>query len=428
MISEERLRNIFNNYKKRVIIEDLADSGVLKMSVRVSKNKFALANLRYDNDDFDINFYSLKEIHDKEVELYKKIYLNKKINGIFQFDSKFCKAVGKKVEKIPAFLDDMAQIIGRYVKVTNNENKSIMKILNSQNAVILSNDSAITKGRSLDEAFTTALVLEKVAQNYINLCILGKFKKINYIRAKLMNVGYKIYSKQNQQNKLIEINKGALVKEKNLNKIEEEEMQIRKQIIQAGKKLLISNLTQGTWGNISYRLDDKYMLITPKGLDYLSLGPEDIMKVDYFTMQYWGKTNLQPSGEAGIHAGMMRSRKDIKVCMHSHPTYSSVFSASNLDLPSQSEKMKKLVGENAKCSIYGLPSTKKLANNTIKAMKDRNACIMANHGIFAVGKDIETTFETIKIMEESSKKFIDNIINVDKKDSSKERIEYFLKN
>ena len=71
------------------------------------------------------------------------------------------------------------------------------------------------------------------------------------------------------------------------------ENELRNEIIRCGKELADSGLIQGTWGNISVRLDDKYMLVTPSGLDYLRLTPKDMVKVEIATLNYEGDLKIE---------------------------------------------------------------------------------------------------------------------------------------
>ena len=69
------------------------------------------------------------------------------------------------------------------------------------------------------------------------------------------------------------------------------EQTLREQLVEYGIKLVESGLVQGTWGNISVRLDDKYMLTTPSGLDYTRLTAEDMVKVDIQTLKHQPKNS-----------------------------------------------------------------------------------------------------------------------------------------
>lgn len=98
-----------------------------------------------------------------------------------------------------------------------------------------------------------------------------------------------------------------------------------------GKKLVETDLVQGTWGNLSLRLDEKYMMVTPSGLDYTRLTPSDMVKVDINSLEYAG--DLKPTSEKGIHGGIYGSRPDVGAVIHTHSKYCAVFAAARKAVP-----------------------------------------------------------------------------------------------
>lgn len=156
----------------------------------------------------------------------------------------------------------------------------------------------------------------------------------------------------------------------------------------AGVRMLEENLVQGTWGNISIRLDEKHALVTPSGLDYVVMTPDDLPVVDIETLEWTGPR--KPTSERKIHAAILRARPEINVVLHSHPTWGATFASTHLSLPAFNDKMKKYLLGDVRCAKYGLAGTKKLTKNTVAAMEGRNACFLANHGVFVCGKPWKT--------------------------------------
>ncbi|MFI3228902.1 MAG: class II aldolase/adducin family protein [Bacillota bacterium] len=184
------------------------------------------------------------------------------------------------------------------------------------------------------------------------------------------------------------------------------EKEVRQAVKDAGIKLLDSGLTQGTWGNISIRLDKDHMVVTPSGLDYIALKPEDMIVVDINTLEY--TSDIKPTSEKKIHAAIYRSRPDINAVIHSHPQCCSSVAATRTELPVMSEEMQQKVGGCVRVGGYGLPGTKKLTIATVDALgTDRNACLMANHGMCACATSIEEAFDVCRIVEECSVKFVE---------------------
>jgi L-fuculose-phosphate aldolase len=398
---------LFNEYLKRMAEEGLL-VGDCSLSVKIAADAFLFCQSKGKKEiaQSDITTISLfGKTGERSAELHKLAYLHgKDARAVVHAFPQNAAAVGEAGTDIPPLLDDMAQIVGPTAKCAQNDNKSVAKVLKKRAACIIRGAGALTYGRSLDEAYTACLVLEKAAKCLIDTTVIGQSKKINPIEARLMHLVYKKkYSKQNQKSKE---NPAVIKSEKQgEGKFSEKELKIRKEIKEAGVRLLNSNLVQGTWGNISARIGDTHMLITPTGMDYLSMGVEDIVLVDLETMEYKGLH--KPSGEKGIHAGLLKSRKDINVVMHSHPPECSALAAARCGLPAEIGEMQKYVGGDAKVADYALPGTKALSKATIKAMEGRNACLMANHGMLAVGETFEEAFSTCRVMEQSARAFID---------------------
>ena len=187
------------------------------------------------------------------------------------------------------------------------------------------------------------------------------------------------------------------------------EQELRQAVKDAGVKLLENNLVQGTWGNISIRLDDKKMVVTPSAMDYIRMRPEDTVVVDIETLEYAG--DIKPTKKKKIHAAIYRDRPEIGAVIHSHPLWSSAAAAARTDIPVLKEEHKKLIGgDTVRAGAYGLPGTKKLTKGAVEAMKGRNACFLSNHGIIACAETIEGAFEVCKAMEENSRAYIESIV------------------
>lgn len=183
------------------------------------------------------------------------------------------------------------------------------------------------------------------------------------------------------------------------------EQEIRQMIKDAGVKMLEENLVQGTWGNISVRLDKNHAIITPSGLDYVVMTVNDLPVIDIDTLEWTG--SKKPTSEKKIHAAIMRSRPDVNVILHSHPTWGATFASTHLSLPALNDRMRKYLGEDVKCAKYGLAGTGKLTENTLKAIDGRNACFLANHGVFVVGATMDDAFEACRALEDGCREYIE---------------------
>lgn len=167
------------------------------------------------------------------------------------------------------------------------------------------------------------------------------------------------------------------------------EEKARELVIEAGHKLTEKKLIARTWGNISARISEREFIITPSGIAYDVLKPENLVKVTIADLSYEGE--LKPSSEKGVHAAAYELRPEAGFVIHTHQTYASAICAAGEDTPF------------APCAAYGLPGTKKLKENTAASIERNPDCktfLMARHGALCIGTDFEEAFALADELEE----------------------------
>lgn len=171
----------------------------------------------------------------------------------------------------------------------------------------------------------------------------------------------------------------------------------RYELIKYGKKLVENNLTKGTGGNLSvYDREKELMAITPSGIDFFDIQPEDIV-----IMNKEGKIvegNRVPSSEWSMHKIFYDKRNDIDAVIHGHTTFSAVIACLRWKLPA-THYMIAVAGKDVRCAEYATFGSEELAQNAFEAMKDRKAALLANHGIIAGAKDLLNAFNIIEEVE-----------------------------
>jgi L-fuculose-phosphate aldolase len=172
----------------------------------------------------------------------------------------------------------------------------------------------------------------------------------------------------------------------------------RELIVEYGKKLIENNLTRGTGGNISIFIrDEKHMAVTPSGIDYFKMKPEDIVVMDLAGNVVYG--NNKPSSEYLMHKIFYERRQDINAVVHAHPTYSTTLACMNWELPAISYLVPVSGGNNVRCAKYATFGTDEIAENAFEAMKNRYAVLLANHGILTGAKDLPNAFSKAEEIE-----------------------------
>lgn len=169
-------------------------------------------------------------------------------------------------------------------------------------------------------------------------------------------------------------------------------------LIEYGKKLIDTGLTVGTGGNISvFDRESGYMAITPSGLEYYELTPNDIVIMDLEGNIVEG--DRKPSSEYQMHSLVYQNREDVNAMVHTHSVYATTISALNIDLPAVDYLVAHSGGKNVPCAKYATFGTVELAENGLKAMEGRNAVLLANHGINVVGKTMDQAFAVTEQLE-----------------------------
>lgn len=171
----------------------------------------------------------------------------------------------------------------------------------------------------------------------------------------------------------------------------------RELIVKYGKKLLTSNLTTGSGGNISiYNRELDLIAITPSGMDYFETTVEDILVIDIEGNVVEG-TN-KASSETGMHLHFYRHRDDANSIVHTHSKFATAVSCMGWELKPV-HYMVGLAGYDVKCAKYAIYGSMDLARNALEAIEDRNAVLLSNHGLLALGSNVQAAFSVAEHLE-----------------------------
>lgn len=171
----------------------------------------------------------------------------------------------------------------------------------------------------------------------------------------------------------------------------------RIEIVEYGKKIITSGLTKGTGGNLSiFEREKGLMAISPSGIDYFDIRPEDIVIMDKDGRIIEG--DKKPSSEYELHKIFYERRTDIDAIIHTHTMYATTISCLNWDLPAV-HYMIAVAGQNIRCADYATFGTKELAENAYIAMEYRRAVLLANHGLLAGAQTLANAFNITEEVE-----------------------------
>lgn len=175
---------------------------------------------------------------------------------------------------------------------------------------------------------------------------------------------------------------------------------LREEVTRVARRMGSSGLVAGTSGNVSVRTPEGEILITPSGLDYMLLEPEEVVRVCPEGKVLEG--SLHPSTEVPMHVGIYRSRPRVESIVHTHSRYSTVLGCLGWEIPPVHYMLAALSSEGrvpiARYATYG---TEELARRASEALGDsHHACLLRNHGTIVVGRTGSEAYSKAEILEE----------------------------
>ena len=166
-----------------------------------------------------------------------------------------------------------------------------------------------------------------------------------------------------------------------------------------------AGLVVASAGNVSRRIDDDRIAITPTSLPYDVMTPEDIVIVDLGSGKAGGSSR-RPSGELPMHLVIYRSRPDVGAIVHTHSPFVTTLSILRKPLPPVIDEMVMYFGGEIAVTDYAFTGTEAVGVNVVKALGDRTAVIMANHGNVCVGRDLQQALHVAVVMESAARAYV----------------------
>lgn len=170
----------------------------------------------------------------------------------------------------------------------------------------------------------------------------------------------------------------------------------REEIVGVARASVERGLNRGTSGNVSARLPSGGMLITPSGVPYGRLAPDDLVRVGPDGTARGPGT---PSTEWRLHAAVYRDRPDARAVLHAHPPFSTALACLRREIPPFHYLVAAAGGDSIRCARYATFGTSELAEAVLAALAGRRACLMANHGMAALGGSPAAALELAEQVE-----------------------------
>jgi L-fuculose-phosphate aldolase len=160
---------------------------------------------------------------------------------------------------------------------------------------------------------------------------------------------------------------------------------LRVMVIAACRELARRGLTHGKSGNVSVRRDARRFFVSPTGMNYEALQPEDIPLMDV-DGRWFGR--CRPSSEWRFHRDIFKSRDDVGAIVHTHSPKATALACTGRGIPAFHYMVSAAGGSDIRCAPYHTFGTQELSDAALAALVDRKACLLANHGVIATGADL----------------------------------------
>jgi L-fuculose-phosphate aldolase len=172
---------------------------------------------------------------------------------------------------------------------------------------------------------------------------------------------------------------------------------LKREICEIGRRVYERGYVASNDGNISIRLDDERVLITPSGVSKGFMKPEQMCVIDMEGKLLKG--SVKPSSEHKLHLKLYEERPDVNSVCHAHPPYATGFAVAGLPLDQcvLPEVVVALGG--IPLADYGLPGTDDIFKPILQYVKDYDAFLLANHGAVTIGPNVLNAYHKMETLE-----------------------------
>jgi L-fuculose-phosphate aldolase len=161
---------------------------------------------------------------------------------------------------------------------------------------------------------------------------------------------------------------------------------LRRAVVETARRMNALGINQGSSGNVSARYRNG-LLITPSGVDYDAIGPGDIVAMSFDGRWRCVVAGRQPSSEWRFHRDILQAREEFGAVVHTHAIHATALACLGREIPPFHYMVALAGGDTIRCARYATFGSQELSDNALEALRDRRACLLANHGMIACGAD-----------------------------------------
>jgi L-fuculose-phosphate aldolase len=180
---------------------------------------------------------------------------------------------------------------------------------------------------------------------------------------------------------------------------------LRLAILECGQICYTRHLMASNDGNISVRLDESRVLITPAGLCKGRMEEDDLLIVDLDGNVLASANDRRSSSETPMHLEVYRQRPDVRAVIHAHPVFATALTVAGQDFPDDILPEVALTLGRVPVSDYATPSSREDADVIRPLIRDHNAILLRQHGSLTVGKNLDETLIHLERLEHVAEVF-----------------------
>jgi L-fuculose-phosphate aldolase len=174
----------------------------------------------------------------------------------------------------------------------------------------------------------------------------------------------------------------------------------RESVLEVAKELLQKGLVEGTSGNVSGRLDDGTICLTPSSVPYETMTLDDLTVCDLDGKQLDGDRG--PTSEKALHLACYRAYPEIGGVIHSHAVYATMFAAVRQPIPAVIEEVVVYIGGDVPVADYRMTGSDDLGDEVARHLADRGAVLVANHGMVTIASTPAKALHNAAVVERTA--------------------------
>ena len=177
--------------------------------------------------------------------------------------------------------------------------------------------------------------------------------------------------------------------------------EVKASVLHVAKAMYAKSLVEGTAGNVSGRVDDGTIVVTPSSLGYDEMTLDDLVVVDLDGEVVAGQRSA--TSEKGVHLATFAAYPEVGGVVHCHAPHASMYAVSHRPIPAAIDEFVVYIGGDVPCGAYHQSGSEGLSTEVAAQLAERSAMLMANHGLVTIGRSVEDALHSAAVVEHNAR-------------------------